>query len=121
MFFWAFFFCYIFVGYQNQGEKASAHIYALCILTLLLTINVLAILFVTPSFMALDIHDSKTVAIGIFAVFFSANGIYFLRRRAYLGMIEKYRLIGEVEKRRLRIWFWIYFSISLLAMTLVLI
>jgi hypothetical protein len=121
MFFWSFFFCYIFVGYQNQGEKASAHIYALCILTLLLTVNVLSALFVMPSFTSLDIHDSKMIVIGIFAVLFSANGIYSLRRKAYLGMVEKYRLMGVGDKKRLRTWFWIYFSASVLVMTVVLI
>lgn len=119
--FWSYSFSYIFKGYQNYGEKHSAHIYALCIMTVLLSCNFLSIFFIVLSDNYLKSEAFKELTIALFASLFAMNAFYFLRAKNYLRMATEYREMSSNSKATKKIAFWVYFSatIILLAVTLV--
>lgn len=79
--FWNFSFSYILKGYWNRGEKQTGHIYALCILTLLPTINALSLFFVAATSVYLKSENFKVIVICIFALLLGLNSYLFLIKK----------------------------------------
>lgn len=111
--FWSYSFCYIFKGYQNAGEKYSAHVYAVCAMTLLLSCNFLSFCFFTLSDNYIGTKTFKELAVAIFFVLLSLNGLYFIKNRKYLKMTAKYRQLSNEKRRKGKLFFWIYFVITI--------
>ena len=109
MFFWDYSFSYIFKGYQNKGEKNSAHIYALCVLTLLLSCNILSVFFIVLPDGYLKTRTFKELVTFSFVAVISLNGLYFLKKGRYLKMAARYYELNSGNKRKGTIFFWIYF------------
>lgn len=111
--FWSYSFSYIFKGYQNWGEKYSAHIYALCAMTLFLSCNALSILFFTISRDYLRTKAFKELAIIMFVILLTLNAFYFLKNKRYLKMAAQYQKLGTESKRKGKLRFWGYFVITI--------
>lgn len=107
--FWSYSFTYIFKSYQNWGEKYSAHIYALCAMTVLLSCNVLSAFFFTLSDNYLRSRTFKELVIIMFVILFTLNGLYFLKSRRYLKMAAQYQQLSNENKQKGKVFFWIYF------------
>jgi hypothetical protein len=109
MIFWNYCFSYIFKGYQNKGEKYSAHIYALCVMTVLLNCNILSVLFISLPENYLKSKTFKELVIILFVALITLNGLYFLKNERYLKMAAKYQELDSGNKRKGKMFFWIYF------------
>jgi len=107
-------FSYIFRGYQNKGEKYSAHIYALCIITVLLSCNALSIFFITLPESYLKSKAFKELVIIVFVALISLNAFYFLKKGRYLKMAAQYHELNSGNKRKGKMFFWIYFISTLI-------
>ena len=116
--FWNYCFSYIFKGYQNRGEKLSAHIYALSILTLLPVTNLLSIFFITSSDNYLGSKSFKELTIGIFIVMLSINSYLFLNKKNYLKLASEYNVLQSEFKLRMRSLFWIYLVVSIIVLVI---
>jgi hypothetical protein len=114
MTFWEFSFCYIFKGYINSGEKRSAHIYSLCILSLLLALNSLSFAFILFSDNFLHSAKFKSLILITFFVILSINSLYFLRNGKYWNLFIKYSTLHKAQSNRKKFFFWTYFSVSIL-------
>ena len=118
MIFWDYWFSYIFKGYQSKGEKYSAHIYAVCVLTLLLSCNFLTVLFLLLSDRYLKSVTFKALMMGVFVALLSFNWFYFMRGDRYLKMVDRYQGMGNGNKRKGRIYFWSYFIGTIILLVL---
>jgi len=116
--FWDYCFSYIFKGYQDKGEKYSAHFYALCILTVLLGCNVLAISFFTFADSYLKSKDFKEFILIIYSILIAGNGFFFFKNKRYLKMISIYQTMDIKKKSRMKFYFWIYFIGTILVLIL---
>lgn len=112
--FWDYFFSYVFKGYQNKGEKYSAHIYALCILTMLLSCNLLSAFFIILPGSYLKSRAFKELVILIFVALIILNWFYFLKNRRYLKMAAQYYELDKGNKRRGKLFFWLYFICTII-------
>lgn len=120
MIFWDYWFSYIFKGYQNKGEKYSAHIYALCVLTVLLSCNFLSVFFIILPDSYLKSKAFKELVIIVFVALISLNGFYFLKKGRYLKMAAQYHELDSGNKRKGKIFFWIYFISTIILLIIAL-
>lgn len=116
MFFWDYSFSYIFKGYQNKGEKYSAHVYALCVLTVLLSCNFLAIFFITLPESYLKSKSFKDLVLIVFGTLITLNALYFLKDRRYLKMAAKYHELDRERKKKGKMFFWLYFISTIIVL-----
>ena len=118
--FWSYSFIYIFRAYQKWGEKYSAHIYALCILTVLLCVNLMSVFFIMMPDEYMRSRNFKQLAITVFAALLALNAIYFLGNRRYLKMAAEYEEMNNKSKLRMKIAFWSYFVVTILVLVIAL-
>ena len=118
MIFWDYWFSYIFKGYQSKGEKYSAHIYAVCVLTLLLSCNFLTVLFLLLSDGYLKSVTFKALMMGVFVTLLSLNWFSFIRRGRYLRMVDRYQGLDRAKKGRGKIFFWSYFIVTVVLLVI---
>lgn len=118
--FWSYSFSYIFKSYQILGEKYSAHIYALCVMTVLLACNILSIFFITLSDNYLKSKTFKELVITVFGALLVLNALYFLKGRRYLKMVAEYHEMNSKSKVTMKNAFWIYFGVTIIVLTLTL-
>jgi hypothetical protein len=116
--FWENSFAYIFQGYKNFGENASAHIYALSILSLTLQSNILAFLFLLLPTAFIKSVAFKIVSVVIFFTVLLANASFFLSKKRYLLIMAEYEERITAVKKRLIVQFWIYLGISVVCLAL---
>lgn len=110
MLFWDYWFTYIFKGYQNWGEKSSAHIYALCVMSMLLGCNVLSICsFILPE-QYLNSKNFENLLILFSGLIISLNAFFFLRNKRYLRIASLYYEMSAEKKSRMKLYFWMYFA-----------
>ena len=110
--FWENSFAYIFNGYQNFGEKGSAHIYAFCILSLALQCNLLSLMFLIVPFSFIKLTAFKIVSVVLFFAILAANTFFFLSKGRYLQIMIEYEKKPSEMKRPLIVRFWIYLIVT---------
>lgn len=118
MSFFDFNFSYIFKGYLNKGEKYSAHIYALCVITLLLCCNILSVVFISISDNYLKSKAFKSHIIIAFTILISINAFYFLKNGRHLKMAAQYQELNSERKRKGKTFFWVYFISTIILLVL---
>ncbi len=114
--FFKFSFTYIFKAYQNWGERYSAHIYALCAITLLMGCNFLSIFFIMLSKNYLKSSDLKGLVLITFAILLISNAFYFLKGAKYLRIADKYNEMSSNSKSKMKVAFWSYFVITIVVL-----
>lgn len=109
-------FTYIFLFYIGRGEKYSAHIYSLSLLTLLVSCNFLSIFFFLFSQDFLSSKDFKTIVLLIFGILLSCGYYYFIKKGKHWQLAEEYKKIEKFQKRKFKVCLLIYFLLTVVVL-----
>ena len=108
-----YFFYKIHLFYNKIGEKDMPGLYAVCIISLIESFNILSLFFIYELVFKVDLNKiEKNYVYVIFFLFFILNYIYFYRRKGKLNIIKEYNSISPDKRKLFNLYFYFYLGSS---------